>query len=258
MAHPKEHALQVDRDDAIERFFVIVLGRNDFALDAGVVEERVDPAIRRQRLLDIVLHGRRFRHIGLHERRRPAALGDDIDAGVAGVRIGVHHHHLGAPQREPQCRRPSDTAATAGDQCHLSGEVHFRFLLYRHGGAVGHLIHMARQMARTAQGHDERAARPRRVRRRTPTGKVAGSGRYSRSPSPPVASRSPPRYSRVRPAPNRCVRPASGVALRMLHGVRLSSIGWPMTSTSPSTLCGTVRVIPRCFTCGSANTSFIL
>ena len=70
--------------------------------------------------------------------------------------------------------------------------------------------------------------------------------RLFRRPCSDAASsaRSPPGCNQVRPERCRYARPLSGEALRMLQGVRLSSIGWPTTSTSPSTLCGTTRVMP--------------
>ncbi len=148
VAQAEEDALQVDRDDLVEHVLVIVLGRDDLALDAGVVEEAVDAAIRGQGLFDVVLHRRRFRHVGLHEVRVAAPLRDDVDGGLAERRRRHRPPSTLAPRSgEAQRGRSADAAATAGDQRNFAGEIpvrHGRFSAFRfaYGGSeVGVAAH---------------------------------------------------------------------------------------------------------------------
>ena len=54
MAQAEKDALDVDRDDLVERLLVMFGGVRPFALDAGVVEKAVDRAMGVERRLDVV------------------------------------------------------------------------------------------------------------------------------------------------------------------------------------------------------------
>ena len=74
VAQAEEHALDVDADHLVEHRLVVLGGRRDLALDAGVVEEAVDAAVGVERRLHVGLHVGRLGDIGdvRSAPRRPA------------------------------------------------------------------------------------------------------------------------------------------------------------------------------------------
>ena len=180
VAHAEEHALQIDADHLIEDRLVVFLRRRGPPLDAGVVEEAVDRAVGIERRLHVVLHLGGFRDIGTHEARIATALAHEFGARLAGGRVEIDHHDLGAASREADRAGATDAAATAGDQGHLACEFHRSFPLNR----------PAAQPCR--QRADRATARPpRRSRASFAPRRSAASAIHRRSATP--AARGPAR-----------------------------------------------------------------
>ena len=104
VAQAEEDALDVDADDRVEHVLVIFGGVRPFAFDAGVVEEAVDRAVGVERRLDVVPHLGRFGHVGGDEARLAALLADDPGGRLAGRRVAVDEHDLGAALGESRAR----------------------------------------------------------------------------------------------------------------------------------------------------------
>src|SRR5262249_43937937 len=78
----------------VEHGLVVFRGRCELALDAGVVEEAVDPPIGLDRRLDVSLHVRGLRHVGRHRQRISAVLANDAGGRRCPPALAVHPPHL--------------------------------------------------------------------------------------------------------------------------------------------------------------------
>src|SRR5262249_10578921 len=94
------------------------------ALDTGIVEEAVDPAVGLDRSLHVGLHVLGFDDVSRHHNSFPAVLADDADGRLRPGAVAVHHHHLRALTRERHRRGAADAIAAAGAQRTLAGEIH--------------------------------------------------------------------------------------------------------------------------------------
>ena len=107
---------QVDVDDLAESVGGVLVDRMEMALDPGIVEEDVDPAMRGDRFRHVVLHRGLVGHVGHHagaarnidgQSRKRCLVPIDGDDGSPSGR-----HQLGS--------RASDRPACTSDQCDLA------------------------------------------------------------------------------------------------------------------------------------------
>src|SRR5207302_6442406 len=113
------HAAQVERDAAIEPVDRHVGNAAGRARTAGVVEEAVEPAMARRRVIDegaeLVLLGR----VGLNEAARGT---EPLGVRLALLAPSPGDHNLGALRDEELRRAETDAAGRAGDDRDLAVE----------------------------------------------------------------------------------------------------------------------------------------
>ncbi len=129
-------------------------------IDAGVVDEHVEPPELAGDLRDHRLGARRPRHVGLDERGAPAGSADLLEKLFGrGAIVEVVHTDIGAFPGKRQSDRAPDSLLGAGHQGHLSTEPHRRLLRPA--------TDTTSARARPAGGHPATACRARPPRTRT-------------------------------------------------------------------------------------------
>ena len=116
VAQAEEDALDVDRDDLVERVLVMLGGVRPFAFDAGIVEEAVDRAIGVECCLHIGPHIGRFGDVRGDEMRLAALLPDDTGGSLAAGRIAINDNDFGAAFGESKRRGAADAVPGTSDQ----------------------------------------------------------------------------------------------------------------------------------------------
>src|SRR5262249_49773462 len=137
--HAKPHALQIDRDHAVEGFLgpigrLLAGGLHLVRRDAGIVEGAVKPAIGRQRIVYHRAHILGARHIAGPRARRPAAGVDRRPGFRRRGRGEIRDRNARAFAGKGQGGRAADPATAAGYERDLS------FDNPRHGSLAPGLI----------------------------------------------------------------------------------------------------------------------
>ena len=85
-------------------------------VDAGVVDDRVEPAERRGRRLDDRFRTFGLGHVADHRHGRAAGGGDPVDGGLGASLVAPAARHRRALGREPDRDLAADSARGAGDE----------------------------------------------------------------------------------------------------------------------------------------------
>ena len=196
--HAQPHALEVDRDHAVEQLLRVLRERMHRALDARVVEEHVDAAEVLRRALDVALDLVGVPHVGLEGQYLGAGLAHRGRRHDESDRVEVDEHDARALAGESQRGRASDSTRAAGDQCRLALEspVHRVLRFFGARAFSGRSLLARRSLTNIGCSYSPRASR---IALRPP----------ARAPGARRRCAAPPRRSRCPRAPRGAAAPAS-------------------------------------------------
>lgn len=113
MLHGEEYAGEIDGDHFVPRRSLDIGGEIAVALDAGIVEGGMKPAMRLDRGLDHAAAIGGLADIGLDEDRRAAAIADHLGRYLAILVAAIDHGEASAFSAEGQRGRAPDAGRGA-------------------------------------------------------------------------------------------------------------------------------------------------
>jgi hypothetical protein len=124
MLHAEEDTTEIDIDDSVPLFLVVVRGRRRLSrLNPRIVEGGIEPAEDFHRLVQSRLHLVSAPYIAPDGEGAPALLLDQARCFLVALVGNIGDDDVRALPRKRQRRRSTDAARPAGDECDLACET---------------------------------------------------------------------------------------------------------------------------------------